>query len=167
VRLPIPPPRRPLSVHTPAGAAKERTAHRSSRDQRRRSDSNRCMEVLQTSPLTTWVRRRLSSRLSSDPASRPVPPRVFPFGKKQNPATWWDWGRRGRSKEEVGAERPRCDYRKPPCPGNPGQSGKRDSNPRHQPWQGCALPTELFPHWRFDPGFQQSELIQCVHGKYT
>ncbi len=24
-------------------------------------------------------------------------------------------------------------------------SGKRDSNPRHQPWQGCALPTELFP----------------------
>ena len=26
------------------------------------------------------------------------------------------------------------------------QSGKRDSNPRPQPWQGCALPTELFPH---------------------
>ncbi len=25
------------------------------------------------------------------------------------------------------------------------KSGKRDSNPRHQPWQGCALPTELFP----------------------
>ena len=23
-------------------------------------------------------------------------------------------------------------------------SGKRDSNPRPQPWQGCALPTELF-----------------------
>ncbi len=28
------------------------------------------------------------------------------------------------------------------------QSGKRDSNPRPQPWQGCALPTELFPHLR-------------------
>ena len=28
----------------------------------------------------------------------------------------------------------------------PTQSGKRDSNPRPQPWQGCALPTELFPH---------------------
>src|SRR3990170_5112663 len=27
------------------------------------------------------------------------------------------------------------------CP----ESGKRDSNPRPQPWQGCALPTELFP----------------------
>ena len=26
------------------------------------------------------------------------------------------------------------------------RSGKRDSNPRHPPWQGGALPTELFPH---------------------
>ena len=26
------------------------------------------------------------------------------------------------------------------------QSGKPDSNRRPQPWQGCALPTELFPH---------------------
>ena len=25
------------------------------------------------------------------------------------------------------------------------QSGKRDSDSRPQPWQGCALPTELFP----------------------
>ena len=25
-------------------------------------------------------------------------------------------------------------------------SGKRDSNSRPQPWQGCALPAELFPH---------------------
>ena len=25
-------------------------------------------------------------------------------------------------------------------------SGKRDSNSRPQPWKGCALPTELFPH---------------------
>ena len=24
-------------------------------------------------------------------------------------------------------------------------SGKRGSNPRPQPWKGCALPTELFP----------------------
>src|SRR5918993_2943887 len=28
---------------------------------------------------------------------------------------------------------------------HPSTSGKRDSNPRPQPWQGCALPTELFP----------------------
>ncbi len=28
-------------------------------------------------------------------------------------------------------------------------SGKRDSNSRPQPWQGCALPTELFPLFRF------------------
>src|SRR5205823_13762244 len=26
-------------------------------------------------------------------------------------------------------------------------SGKGVSNSRPQPWQGCALPTELFPHW--------------------
>ena len=29
-------------------------------------------------------------------------------------------------------------------------SGKRDSNSRPQPWQGCALPTELFPHYRLN-----------------
>ena len=28
-------------------------------------------------------------------------------------------------------------------------SGKRDSNSRPQPWQGCALPTELFPQFIF------------------
>jgi hypothetical protein len=27
----------------------------------------------------------------------------------------------------------------------PNWSGKRDSNPRPRPWQGRALPTELFP----------------------
>ncbi len=52
---------------------------------RRRPDSNRRIEVLQTSPLATWVRRL--------------------FIKKK--------------------------------------SERRDSNPRPQPWQGCALPTEL------------------------
>gem|GEM_PF-1631396 len=29
-------------------------------------------------------------------------------------------------------------------------SGKRDSNSRPQPWQGCALPTELFPRIECD-----------------
>ena len=29
------------------------------------------------------------------------------------------------------------------------KSGKRDSDPRPQPWQGCALPTELFPQLCF------------------
>ena len=33
-------------------------------------------------------------------------------------------------------------------------SGKRDSDPRPQPWQGCALPTELFP--------QESSLVRCA-----
>ena len=37
--------------------------------------------------------------------------------------------------------------RKNPPSGDGGSllSGKRDSNSRLQPWQGCALPTELFP----------------------
>jgi hypothetical protein len=26
-------------------------------------------------------------------------------------------------------------------------SGRRGSNSRHQPWQGCTLPTELRPHY--------------------
>ena len=30
-------------------------------------------------------------------------------------------------------------------PADSTKSGKRDSNSRPQPWQGCALPTELFP----------------------
>ena len=28
-------------------------------------------------------------------------------------------------------------------------SGRRDSNPRHQPWQGCTLPAELLPRGKF------------------
>ena len=36
--------------------------------------------------------------------------------------------------------------KRPPWQRSPYQwSGKRDSNSRPQPWQGCALPTELFP----------------------
>ena len=33
------------------------------------------------------------------------------------------------------------------------KSGKRDSDSRPQPWQGCALPTELFPHYVKELGF--------------
>jgi hypothetical protein len=27
-------------------------------------------------------------------------------------------------------------------------SGKRGSNPRHQAWEACTLPTELFPPYK-------------------
>ena len=54
---------------TPAGVAGagDRRAQRrtAGRNERRRADSNRCIEVLQTSPLATWVRR---------PAKVPVVP---------------------------------------------------------------------------------------------
>src|SRR5207248_10707217 len=33
------------------------------KEERRRSDSNRCIKVLQTSPLATWVRRHQRSKL--------------------------------------------------------------------------------------------------------
>ena len=36
-------------------------------------------------------------------------------------------------------------------------SGKRDSNSRPQPWQGCALPTELFP---------QNKLLTRITSRY-
>ncbi len=37
-------------------------------------------------------------------------------------------------------------------------SGKRDSNSRPQPWQGCALPTELFPQTLHCVGRDRFEL---------
>ncbi len=57
-------------------------------------------------------------------------------------------------------------------------SGKRDSNSRPQPWQGCALPTELFPQdiphhqplfctAKVSPIFQSAkydeEICSCTH----
>ena len=36
-------------------------------------------------------------------------------------------------------------------------SGKRDSNPRHQAWEACTLPTELFPQ-------AASDLLRSSHG---
>lgn len=46
----------------------------------------------------------------------------------------------GRSLQPPGAA-----HRLPQTPLKGDLSGKRDSNSRPQPWQGCALPTELFP----------------------
>src|SRR5215207_6571472 len=59
---------------------------------------------------------------------------------------------------------PRDDCRNLPftdsaCP----ESGKRDSNPRPQPWQGCALPTELFPPER--PPQAASSLASAHHSR--
>jgi hypothetical protein len=67
--------------------------------QRRRPDSNRCIKVLQTSPLP----------LGYVAVS-------YTFLEKINPATWWDWGRRGHFKEEVYFRNVRRDYRSPPAP---------------------------------------------------
>ena len=45
-------------------------------------------------------------------------------------------------------------------------SGKRVSNSRPQPWQGCALPTELFPHFPGGASRSRTDLhgfaIRCI-----
>src|SRR5688572_13396164 len=48
-----------------------------------------------------------------------------------------------------------------------GQSGKRDSNPRPQPWQGCALPTELFPRSMHQRAERPSEQPDGGEGNRT
>ena len=54
----------------------------------------------------------------------------------------------------------RLNYRRPFSPGI--WSGKRGSNSRPQPWQGCALPTELFPHSK--GALQQRLFIPIIQG---
>ena len=100
---------------------------------RRRADSNRRIKVLQTSPLplgygasaTDVTTPHTESLLEKYPADSYLEVSAglrrfglgvgIPFTWRDRPASTAQW------------------------------SGKRDSNPRHQPWQGCALPTELFP----------------------
>ena len=36
----------------------------------------------------------------------------------------------------------------------------RGSNSRPQPWQGCALPTELFPHFRGQGQIRTAEAVR-------
>ncbi len=43
-------------------------------------------------------------------------------------------------------------------------SGKRDSNSRPRPWQGRALPTELFPLWVIISGTESvCACLQILH----
>ena len=55
------------------------------------------------------------------------------------------------------------------APGN--WSGRRVSNSRPQPWQGCALPTELLPHsgnidYRRSSGNFQDNLALHIHADF-
>ena len=54
----------------------------------------------------------------------------------------------------------RLSYRRPFSPEI--WSGKRGSNSRPQPWQGCALPTELFPHSK--GAVQQRLFVPIIQG---
>ena len=58
------------------------------------------------------------------------------------------WRRRSESNRRTRLCRPLHNHSAtPPLLNARSWSGKRDSNSRPQPWQGCALPTELFPHY--------------------
>ena len=102
----FPAPRLEPSVRSAPGANRKSPAPKGDRPffERRRADSNRRMEVLQTSALPLG------------------------YGAKTK-------GGDGRFFTD-----------------SPPQSGKPDSNRRPQPWQGCALPTELFPQGLGGPG---------------
>src|SRR3989337_826949 len=102
---------------------------------RRRPDSNRLIEGLETSPLTTWVRR------PDVPAGVPAlkllaGPRGFEprFTDPKSAVLPLDEGPAG-----MACARPVY------VPGGREWSGRRDSNPRPSPWQGDALPTEPLP----------------------
>jgi hypothetical protein len=96
--------------------------------------------------LTTWVRRHrvpgppgnLSCRCGQGDYSCPE--------RNKTPPPGGIGGGGATLKRKCIERNMRCDYRMFHCLDCSRQSGKRDSNPRHQPWQGCALPTELFPH---------------------
>ena len=64
-------------------------------------------------------------------ATAPAAPRLFPC------VSLCERAPNGHTKKQPGTVVPSCKV----------LSGKRDSDPRPQPWQGCALPTELFPRW--------------------
>ena len=74
------------------------------RSLRRRPDSNRCIKVLQTSPLPLGY---VAVNAGSPGITWPV---------YKSPATWWDWGRRGHFKEKCIYRDVRCDYRPSPAP---------------------------------------------------
>src|SRR5664280_2618128 len=95
---------------------------------RRRWDSDPRIEVLQTSPLATWVRRPGAPAGGSGDAGWPSRIRTSVHGSKVRCPT----ARRRASGTRAalfGSE----------------WSGRRDSNPRPSPWQGDALPTEPLP----------------------
>ncbi len=118
MRLPIPPPRH---ANQPKGGLSGSLL-------RRRADSNRRIKVLQTSPLPLGY-----GAIYISPPADTKPHHLARLGQ------------RGHLDEELSISSPALHLPLFLLLSGLWQSGKRDSNPRHQPWQGCALPTELFP----------------------
>lgn len=45
-------------------------------------------------------------------------------------------------------------------------SERRGSNSRHQPWQGCTLPTELLSQLQYKNNTKNYQKSQYLHGKF-
>jgi hypothetical protein len=92
---------------------------------RRQADLNRRIAVLQTAPLTTWVCRPFQQiHLGLEP----VPP-ANPGLNEQAQAKAWACSFKPSGRLGLGL-----------APEENEWSGRRGSNPRLQPWQGCTLP---------------------------
>jgi hypothetical protein len=85
--------------------------------------------------------KRLSSCMTSEPNLR----LLLDFLRSSVTSAVRINGGSGRNRTGVHGVAVRCMTTLPPSHFG-GWSGKPGSNRRPQPWQGCALPTELFPH---------------------
>ena len=132
---------------------------------RRRSDSNRCIEVLQTSPLTTWVRRHRARRPSVSATLRTVyeaRTRIAnrsrnwqertPHSLSENPSTSFHGRPGGRFSDRLSARTTReFSVTQAPCMRQIGPSAeKRDE--RTRPEKACTRRWQQRTHERPELG---------------
>ena len=87
-----------------------------------------------SAPERSWTVTRVSADRILSPACLPIPP---PGREKFWNCQFWNW--KSIYKQKIPSRQLSSGWN---------WSGRRGSNPRPQPWQGCALPTELLPHIR-------------------
>ena len=126
----------------------------------RREQENHSQKVCNTAPNLLNTSRKSRCR-QNPPNATPNPPnatRIFAACYRLRPPTPRGWV------EVAGCKRPTYTNaeRQPQGTVVHRWSGKRGSDPRPQPWQGCALPTELFPQYNPVPrgwGYKGTEFF--------